>query len=394
MAKSLGVPRETFPGERCVAIVPRSVEVLAKAGLSVTVEPGAGFDAGYPDDQYTARGAKLASRETIFKESDVIAQFRSLGSNPEAGKADLALLREGQILIGMGEPLTASKEIQAIAKTGASFFALELIPRITRAQSMDVLSSLATISGYESVLLAAQSLPKIFPMLMTAAGTITPAKVFVIGAGVAGLQAIATAKRLGSVVSAYDVRSAVKDQIVSVGAKFVSLDVDGASAEGQGGYAKAMDENFYKRQRELMLEVVKEHDAVITTAAVPGKKAPILITKEMVEAMAPGSVIVDIAAVRGGNCELTEAGKIVTHKGVTILGPMNFPAMAPFHASQMYSANVVTFWKNLANFLPVTTQSPDEIVRETLVTHGGAVVHPRVCEAFGLPAPGPAAAGS
>ncbi len=393
MAKSLGVPRETFPGERCVAIVPRSVEVLAKAGLSVTVDPGAGFDAGYPDDQYTARGAKHASRETIFKESDVIAQFRSHGANPESGKADLALLREGQILIGMGEPLTASKEIQAIAKTGASFFALELIPRITRAQSMDVLSSLATISGYESVLLAAQSLPKIFPMLMTAAGTITPAKVFVIGAGVAGLQAIATAKRLGSVVSAYDVRSAVKDQIVSVGAKFVSLDVDGASAEGQGGYAKAMDENFYKRQRELMLEVVKEQDAVITTAAVPGKKAPILITKEMVEAMAPGSVIVDIAAVRGGNCELTEAGKIVVHKGVTILGPMNFPAMAPFHASQMYSSNVVTFWKNLANFLPVTTQSPDEIVRETLVTHGGAVVHPRVCEVFGLPAPGPAAAG-
>jgi NAD(P) transhydrogenase subunit alpha len=377
-----------------VAIVPRSVEALAKAGLSVLVEPGAGFEAGYPDDQYTARGAMLASRETIFKESDVIAQFRSLGANPEAGKSDLALMREGQILIGMGEPLTASKEAQALAKAGVSFFALELIPRITRAQSMDVLSSLATISGYESVLLAAQSLPKIFPMLMTAAGTITPAKVFVIGAGVAGLQAIATAKRLGSVVSAYDVRSAVKDQIVSVGAKFVTLDVDGASAEGQGGYAKAMDENFYKRQRELMLEVVKEHDAVITTAAVPGKKAPILITKEMVEAMAPGSVIVDIAAVRGGNCELTQPGKIVVHNGVTILGPMNFPAMAPFHASQMYSANVVTFWKNLAGFLPVTAQSPDEIVRETLVTHAGAVVHPRVCEVFGWPAPGPAAAGS
>jgi H+-translocating NAD(P) transhydrogenase subunit alpha len=394
VAQSVGVPRETFPGERCVAIVPRSVEVLAKAGMSVLVEPSAGLDAGYPDDQYTARGAKLASRETIFKEADIIAQFRSFGANPEAGKGDLALLRPGQILIGLGEPLNASKEVQAIAKTGVSFFALELIPRITRAQSMDVLSSLATISGYESVLLAAQSLPKIFPMLMTAAGTITPAKVFVIGAGVAGLQAIATAKRLGSVVSAYDVRSAVKDQIVSVGAKFVSLDVDGASAEGQGGYAKAMDEAFYKRQRELMLEVVKEQDAVITTAAVPGKKAPILITTAMVEAMAPGSVIVDIAAVRGGNCELTEAGKIVTHKGVTILGPTNFPSMAPFHASQMFSANVVTFLKNLSGFLPVTPQSTDEIVRDTLVTHGGAVVHPKVCEVFGWPAPGPAAAGS
>ncbi len=394
MAKSVGVLRETFPGERCVAIVPRTVEVLAKMGMAVMIESGAGFDAGYPDDQYTSRGAKLASRADIFKESDVIAQFRSLGANPENGKADLPLLRPGQILIGMGEPLTASAEVEAIAKTGVSFFALELIPRITRAQSMDVLSSLATISGYESVLMAAQALPKIFPMLMTAAGTITPAKVFVIGAGVAGLQAIATAKRLGAVVSAYDVRSAVKDQIVSVGAKFVTLDVEAGSSEDKGGYAKAMDEAFYKRQRELMLEVVKEHDAVITTAAVPGKKAPILITKEMVEAMAPGSVVVDIAAVRGGNCELTQPGKVITHNGVTILGPTNFAAMAPYHASQMFSANVATFLKNLSGFLPVTAQSPDEIVRETLLTHEGRVVHPRVCEIFGWPAPGPAAAGS
>jgi NAD(P) transhydrogenase subunit alpha len=336
----------------------------------------------------------LASREVIFKEAEVIAQFRSLGSNPENGKADLPLMRPGQILIGMGEPLTASAEIQAIAKTGVSFLALELIPRITRAQSMDVLSSLATISGYESVLMAAQAMPKIFPMLMTAAGTITPAKVFVIGAGVAGLQAIATAKRLGSVVSAYDVRSAVKDQIISVGAKFVSLEVEAASAEDKGGYARAMDEAFYKRQRELMLEVVKEHDAVITTAAVPGKKAPILITKEMVEAMAPGSVIVDIAAVRGGNCELTQPGKVVTHKGVSILGPTNFASMAPYHSSQMFSSNVATFLKNLLGFLPVTAQSADEIVRETLVTHEGKVVHAKVCEVFGWPAPGPAAAGS
>ena len=394
MAKSVGVLRETFPGERCVAIVPRTVEVLTKMGLSVLIEAGAGFEAGYPDDQYTSRGAKLATREGIFKEADVIAQFRSLGANPENGKADLPLLRPGQILIGMGEPLTASAETQAIAKTGVSFFALELIPRITRAQSMDVLSSLATISGYESVLMAAQAMPKIFPMLMTAAGTLTPAKVFVIGAGVAGLQAIATAKRLGSVVSAYDVRSAVKDQIVSVGAKFVSLEVEATAAEDKGGYAKAMDEAFYKKQRELMLQVVKEHDAVITTAAVPGKKAPILITKEMVEAMAPGSVIVDIAAVRGGNCELTQPGKVIVHKGVSILGPTNFASMAPYHASQMFSSNVATFLKNLLGFLPVTAQPTDEIVRDTLVTHEGKVVHAKVCEVFGWPAPGPAAAGS
>jgi H+-translocating NAD(P) transhydrogenase subunit alpha len=394
VAKSVGVPRETFPGERCVAIVPKSVEVLTKLGMSVTMEPSAGLEAGYPDDQYTARGARLASRETLFKECDVIAQFRSYPANPEAGKADLALLREGQIVLGLGEPLNAGAEILAIARTGVSFFAMEMIPRITRAQSMDVLSSLATISGYESVLLAAQTLPKIFPMLMTAAGTITPAKVFVIGAGVAGLQAIATAKRLGAVVSAYDVRTAVKDQIVSVGAKFVSLEVEAGSSEDKGGYAKAMDEAFYKRQRELMLEVVKEHDVVITTAAVPGRKAPILITKEMVEAMATGSVIVDVAAVRGGNCELTQAGKVVMHHGVSILGPTNFASMAPYHASQMFSSNVTTFLKNLQGFLPVTPQSSDEIVRDTLVTHAGSVTHPKVCEVFGWPAPGPAAVGS
>jgi len=250
---------------------------------------------------------------------------------------------------------------------------------------MDVLSSLATISGYECVLLAAAALPKLFPMLMTAAGTITPAKVFVLGAGVAGLQAIATAKRLGAVVSAYDVRSAVKDQIVSVGAKFVSLDVEAGAAEDKGGYAKAMDENFYKRQRELMTEVVREHDVVITTAAVPGKRAPVLVTKEMVEAMAPGSVVVDLAAVRGGNCELTKPGETVIHHGVHILGPTNFPALAPYHSSQMFSANVTTFLKHLSGFLPLTAEPADEIVRDTLVTFGGAIVHQRVCETFGLP---------
>ncbi len=381
----IGVPRESFPGERCVAITPRSCEVLQKAGMAVLVEPGAGAGAGYPDDQYTAKGAKLASRDEIFAQANIITQFRSLGANPEAGRDDLKRLRPGQILIGLGEPLTAQKETAEIASTGASFFALELIPRITRAQSMDVLSSLATISGYECVLLAAAALPKLFPMLMTAAGTITPAKVFVLGAGVAGLQAIATAKRLGAVVSAYDVRSAVKDQIVSVGAKFVSLDVEAGAAEDKGGYAKAMDENFYKRQRELMTEVVREHDVVITTSAVPGKRAPVLVTKEMVEAMAPGSVVVDLAAVRGGNCELTKPGETVIHHGVHILGPTNFPALAPYHSSQMFSANVTTFLKHLSGFLPLTAEPADEIVRDTLVTFGGAIVHQRVCETFGLP---------
>jgi NAD(P) transhydrogenase subunit alpha len=393
VVKSVGVVKETYPGERCVAIVPRSVEVLAKAGLTVMMEPGAGAEAGYPDDQYTSRGAKLGSRAEVFKASGILAQFRSLGANPEAGRADLPLMHSGQIIMGMGEPLTAAKEASDLAAAGASFFAMELIPRITRAQSMDVLSSLATISGYEAVVLAAQALPKMFPMLMTAAGTITPAKAFVLGVGVAGLQAIATAKRMGAVVSAYDVRPAVKDQILSVGAKYVSLDVEAGASEDKGGYAKAMDEAFYRRQRELMTGVIREHDVVITTAAVPGKRAPILVTKEMVEAMPPGSVIVDIAAVRGGNCELTQPGKTVVHHGVTILGPTNFAAMAPYHASQMYSANMTTFLRHLMGFLPLPAHIEDEIVRETLVTHGGAVVHARVREAAGLAPLEPATAG-
>ncbi len=386
MARTVGVLKETFPGERCVAIVPRSVEVLKKSEISVILEPSAGADAGYTDDQYIAKGARIASRNEIFAEADILIQYRGLGANPEAGRADLRSLRPGQIVMGLGEPLTAVREAADLAATGVSFFAMELIPRTTRAQSMDVLSSLATISGYEAVLLSAQTLPKMFPMLMTAAGTITPAKVFVIGAGVAGLQAIATARRLGAVVSAYDVRPAVKDQIVSVGAKFISLDVEATAAEDKGGYAKAMDESFYRRQRELMTEVVRENDVVITTAAVPGKKAPVLITREMVEAMAPGSVIIDIAAVRGGNCELTRPGETVIHNGVTILGPTNFAAMAPYHASQMFSSNAVTFLKHLLGFLPLSTSITDDIVIETMVTHGGEVVNPRVREALGLPA--------
>ena len=393
MARTVGVLKETFPGERCVAIVPRSVEALKKSEIAVILEPSAGVEAGYTDDQYIAKGARIASRDEIFAEADIIIQFRSLGANPEAGRADLRSLRAGQIVMGLGEPLTAVREAADLAATGVSYFALELIPRTTRAQSMDVLSSLATISGYEAVLLSAQALPKIFPMLMTAAGTITPAKVFVIGAGVAGLQAIATARRLGSVVSAYDVRPAVKDQIVSVGAKFITLDVEAIAAEDKGGYAKVMDEAFYRRQRELMLEVVREQDVVISTAAVPGKKAPILITKEMVEAMAPGSVIMDVAAVRGGNCELTRPGETVIHHGVTILGPTNFASLAPYHASQMFSANAITFLKHLIGFLPLTNDVTDDIVVDTLVTHGGEVTNSRVREALGLPAAEPVSSG-
>ena len=320
----------------------------------------------------------------------MIAQVRSLGANPEAGRADLALLWPGQTVIGFGEPLTALEQDSALARAGVSFFAMELMPRITRAQSMDALSSMATIAGYKAVLLAATALPKIFPMLMTAAGTVTPARVLILGAGVAGLQAIATARRLGAVVSAYDVRSAVKEQIESLGAKFVVLDIDTGASEDKGGYAKAMGEEFYRRQRELLTKVIREQDVVISTAAVPGKKAPILITTEMANALAPGSVIVDVAAERGGNCELTRPGETVHHQGITILGPLNLASSAPYHASQMYSSNVVSFLKlMLAKDGSLQLKRDDEIIRETLVTHGGEIVHARVNELQGvIPAAG------
>jgi NAD(P) transhydrogenase subunit alpha len=390
VAVTIGVPGESFPGERRVALTPRAAEALGKLGASVVVERSAGASAGFPDDQYVARGARVSARAEVFQQADIVVQVRALGVNPEAGRADLPLLRPGQLVIGFGEPLTAVREVSVLARAGVSFFAMELMPRITRAQSMDALSSMATIAGYRAVLLGAETLPKIFPMLMTAAGTITAARVLVLGAGVAGLQAIATARRLGAVVSAYDVRSAVKEQVESLGAKFVVLDLDTGSSEGKGGYAKAMDEEFYRRQRALLTEVLREQDVVITTAAVPGKKAPILVTAEMASAMAPGSVIVDIAAERGGNCELTRPGETVVHQGISILGPLNLPSTAPYHASQMYGSNVAAFLKLMVKNGELTMNREDEIIRETLVTHGGEVVNARVNELLGTAAAMPA----
>ena len=384
MAVTIGVPRETFPGERRVALIPRACDVLGKLGASIVVEQSAGVEAGFPDEQYALRGARSASRRDVFQ-SEVILQVRSLGANPDAGRADLPLLRAGQTVIGFGEPLTALEQDSELARAGVTFFAMELMPRITRAQSMDALSSMATIAGYRAVLLAATALPKIFPMLMTAAGTVTPARVLILGAGVAGLQAIATARRLGAVVSAYDVRSAVKEQIESLGAKFVVLDIEAGGSEDKGGYAKAMGEEFYRRQRELLTNVIREQDVVISTAAVPGKKAPILITSEMASALAPGSVIVDVAAERGGNCELTRPGETVIHQGVTILGPLNLASSAPYHASQMYSSNIVSFLKlMLVKDGSLQLNREDEIIQETLVTYGREVVHARVNELLGL----------
>ncbi len=385
MPAILGAPRETFPGERRIAITPRHCEMLRKSDVEVIVETFAGAEAGFPDEAFLSRGVRIGSRDDVFREADLIAQVRCLGANPETGLEDIPRLRPGQALFGFGEPLTALHECSEIAATGASFLALELVPRITRAQSMDALSSMATISGYRAVLVAASRLPKMFPLLMTAAGTITPAKVFVLGAGVAGLQAIATARRLGAVVCAYDVRPAVKEQVESVGAKFIMLDVEAQSAEDKSGYAKAMDETFYRRQRKLLTDVLREQDVVITTAAVPGRRSPILIGEEMVSAMLPGSVIVDIAAERGGNCELTRPGEEVLHHGVTVLGPLNLPSMVPYHASQLFATNIAAFTRVLVRDGRISLDLEDEIVRETLVTHEGKIVHPRVLELLGTP---------
>ncbi len=382
----IGVTRETFPGERRVSIIPDMVPSLIKAGAEVLVESGAGQDAGFPDSLYTNKGAKIVEkRSDVFAESEIVLQVRALGANPVAGKSDLELMRTGQVVIGFSEPLTELESAQELAKKGVVHLSMELIPRITRAQSMDVLSSMATIAGYKAVLLAANKLPKMFPMMMTAAGTIKPARVFVIGAGVAGLQAIASARKQGAVVFGFDVRPAVKEQVESLGAKFVELELETESAEDKSGYAKEMGEEFLKKQQELMKKVVSESDIVITTAAIPGKKAPVLIPRDMVEAMRPGSIIVDLAAERGGNCELTKVDEIVEHKGVIIIGPSNIPSSIPYHASQMYSKNITTFLLHMIKEGEFKLDLEDEIIYETLVTHEGDVVHPRVRDLLGLP---------
>lgn len=387
-----GIVKETFPEERRVALTPHVLPQLAKAGVEVVLESGAGDAAGFPDAAFTEKGAKvLGSRAEVFQTAEVILQVRGYGANPERGGEDLPLLREGQALIAAFEPLTAAEEVKAVADKGVTLFALELVPRITRAQSMDILSSMATIAGYKAVLLAANHLPKMFPMMMTAAGTVKPAKVFIIGAGVAGLQAIASAKRMGAQVEAYDLRPAVKEQVESLGGKFIEMELATGEAEDKGGYAKEMGEEFYRKQRELMTRVVAEQDVVISTAAVPGKKAPILITEDMVRGMMPGSVIVDLAAERGGNCELTKPGEIIEIHGVTIIGPINIPATVPFHASQMYGKNVTTFLLNMVKEGKLELDTGDEVVDESMVARNGEITNPRVREAFGM---APAAAGT
>jgi NAD(P) transhydrogenase subunit alpha len=376
-----GVPKETSPGERRVALVPSEVSKLGKAGVEVRVEAGAGAAAGFADSAYVDKGAKIAgSRQELFSAADILLQVHCYGANPEAARSDLPLLRAGQAVIGFFDPLSAAKAVEEIAATGVMAFSMELMPRVTRAQSMDALSSQATIAGYKAVLLAADRLLKMFPMLMTAAGTVAPAKVLIIGAGVAGLQAIATARRLGGVVEAYDVRPAVKEQVESLGARFLELPLETAGAEDKSGYAKAQDEEFYRRQRELLTRAVAASDVVITTAAVPGKKAPVLITGEMVTRMAAGSVIMDVAAERGGNCELTRLDEVVVEQGVVILGPSNLPALVPSDASQMYARNISAFLLHMVSEGTFEPKRDDPIVNETMLTADGKVVHPRVLE--------------
>ena len=387
----VGVPKEIYPGERRVALVPAVLPALAKAGLEVVIEAGAGSQAGYPDSAYTEKGAKvLPNRAAVFSTAEIIVQVLCYGSNDVNGKDDIPLLRRDQVLIGFLRPLGTEEVVQQIAGAGVASFSVELMPRTTRAQSMDALSSMGTISGYKAVIIAAETSPKLFPMMTTAAGTVTPARVFIIGAGVAGLQAISTARRLGAVASAYDMRAASKEQVQSLGGRFVELPVEAKDAQDARGYGTAQDETFYARQRELLTRVVAESDVVITSAVIPGKKSPVLITADMVKGMALGSVIVDLASERGGNCELTRVGETIDAHGVTIIGARNLAGTVPYHASQMYARNVTTFLTYMVKEGKLQLNTQDEITRETMVTRGGEIVNQRVREFFKLPALTPA----
>ena len=395
---TVAVPAECAPTERRVALVPAMVPILVKSGLRVVVQSGAGVQAGFPDEQYSEKGADVvADRSELLHQADIVLQVNALGASGAHAEQSSQDLQDGQVLISSCDPLTYPEPVKAVAEQGVTAFSLELVPRITRAQSMDILSSMATIAGYRAVLLAAIAAPRMFPLMMTAAGTLKPARVLIIGAGVAGLQAIATSKRMGAVVYGYDIRPAVREQVESLGGKFVELDLENDQAEAKGGYAKEMDADFYRRQQEAMKKVIADCDIVITTAAIPGKKAPVLVTTEMVDAMSPGSVVVDLAAERGGNCEVTVAGETIDHNGVTVLGPCNLPSDIPVHASEMFSKNVVTFLQLMIKDGQLNIDTEDEILRDTLLTRAREVVNNRVRELLGMepiPVPEPVSAES
>jgi NAD(P) transhydrogenase subunit alpha len=379
----VAVPKEIFPGERRVALVPTAVSTLTKAAMEVVVEAGAGAGALLGDDVFEARGARIEhDRRRLLSLADVVLMVRGPGFHPDFPAADLDAIRPGTTLIAFMEPLVEPETMMALALRNLTLFAMELMPRTTRAQSMDAISSMATIAGYKAVLLGANALPKLFPMLMTAAGTITPARVLVVGVGVAGLQAIATARRLGAVVEAYDIRPVVKEQVESLGARFVELKIESREAQDAGGYAAAQSEDFYRRQQELLARHVQNSDVVITTAAVPGKRAPLLIAEEVVAGMRPGSVIVDLGAEKGGNCAVTRPGETIVHKGITVIGPLRPAAELTVHASQMYSSNVSAFLLHLVKNGKLYLDTEDEIVKATLVAYGGKLVHRAVLSAL------------
>ena len=384
-AVSVGVPKETYPGERRVALTPPAIPALTKAGLRIVIESGAGAGAGFADDAYQNVGATVGTRQDVFG-ADIVAQIRTFTANPEAGRADLDLMRPGQIILGLANPLAAAELVPELAARKVTAFAMELIPRTTRAQAMDVLSSQANIGGYKAVIQAAEHLPKMMPMMTTAAGTVPPAKVFVLGVGVAGLQAIATAKRLGAVVQAFDVRPETAEQVESLGAKFVKVELE--AAQGAGGYAAEQSEEFLRRQREVLSAVIAASDIVITTAQVPGKKAPLLVTEGMVKGMAPGSVIIDMAAGQGGNVAGSQPDQLVNIGGVLIDGPTNLPGTIPVHASMTFAKNVTNFLFNMYDKKAGTLKldAGDDIVEGSMIARNGEVVHPRVRQAAGLDA--------
>ena len=382
----VGVNAERGRDERRVALVPAVVAPLIDAGVSIVVETGAGIRAGFSDAEYEEQGARIANDSSeVLTAADVQVRVRGFEAQGMDFLEEVSQLGAGHTVIGLLNPFGAPSTVEALAERGVTAFALELLPRVSRAQPMDALTSMATISGYKAVLEAAVTLNKMCPLLMSAAGTVTPARVFVIGAGVAGLQAIATARRLGAVVQAYDVRPAVGEQVESLGARFVQLELDAEQTESAGGYAQAMGDEFYSRQRELMTEVVAESDIVITTAAVPGATAPVLVTGEAVRRMRPGSVIVDLAAETGGNCEFTRPGETVDVGGVTILGPLNLASTIPFDASHMYARNIAAFLGIMHQDGVLHLDLDDQILRDTLVTRDGDVAHSKVRELLELP---------
>jgi NAD(P) transhydrogenase subunit alpha len=377
----VGVPAETYDGERRVAVTPAVVPALVKLGGEVVVESGAGERAGFTDADYEAKGARIGSRDDAWSAS-VVTQVRVLGGDPNS--PDLAAVPAGQVIVGTAGALANPAVAQAVAGRGATLYALEMLPRTTRAQSMDVLSSQANIAGYRAVLMAAAHLPKVFPLLTTAAGTLPPARVFVIGAGVAGLSAIATARRLGAVVEAYDVRAAAAEEVKSLGARFVEFDLDtGQEGSGSGAYATRMTDEQIAKQQELMGQVIARADVVITTAQVQGAKAPVLVTEAMVEGMSPGAVVVDLAAEQGGNVEPSVAGEVVKLNGVTVIGPANINSDAAHHSSLVYAKNVQNFLALIVKDGQVTHDDGDDLVAGSVVARGGSIVNERVKDALG-----------